>query len=237
MSSDGRSATSGSRLLWSIRKAASWTQPLHESSAPRGARRTRLADVIASQSSRRERERGRGREPRRAPLFVGRIEADLESLPVLARQRSGANVLDRLGLAEPDAGLRPVPERLERQAAIEGVLGARRVVPRAAVALERRERLLGFRVSALLELRLALGEGAPTRADKRGGDEQHVQAHGMSQCKPPSARAASLLRPRTQPSAQESQACRKITCRPPRSARDPAKPFCQAPRARVARGR
>src|SRR5437773_7997242 len=36
----GRSATSGSRLFMSIRRAASWIQPLQDRSSPRGARST-----------------------------------------------------------------------------------------------------------------------------------------------------------------------------------------------------
>src|SRR5262249_44339204 len=36
--SSGRSATSGSRLLWSIRSAASWIHPLQRRVDPRGAR-------------------------------------------------------------------------------------------------------------------------------------------------------------------------------------------------------
>src|SRR4029079_3316733 len=49
--SSGRSATSGSRLFWSIRKAASCGHPRHDSSEPRGARTGRAPRRVAGSSS------------------------------------------------------------------------------------------------------------------------------------------------------------------------------------------
>src|SRR5258708_11774246 len=170
-----------------MRRAASWTHPRQESSAPRGARTMRADRAM--------------RERALLPRVAG-VESYLETMAVFARERSRVHILDRLGLAQPYVGLRAVAQRGQGEAAIERVLGALRVVPGAAVAFERRQGLLCLGVSALVELGPAFRERAPARDQERQehgeGRHTHHEAPILTPS-PPLTHPSCALRPRTVP--------------------------------------
>src|SRR5258706_13692792 len=88
MRSSGRSATSGSRLFWIMRKAASCGQPRQCSEPPRGARTTRAVTVTVSIVHRR----------RLAPVAPIRPDARKESR--VLSQRGDQALLQRRLLGE-----------------------------------------------------------------------------------------------------------------------------------------
>src|SRR5439155_21252373 len=92
MRSCGRSATSGSRLFMSIRSAASWGQPLQDSSRPRGARTSGICATVTRRAY---------LDPQLSPVGVDRrlgLAQGNHQAPIAAGDRALGAVAERTEL-------------------------------------------------------------------------------------------------------------------------------------------